>query len=338
MPRLKGGTADEIASEALRLNARDVLWAGAGHFRYLWVSDFGKALAGASRALPAAYLRGQLELMIGFSRREGRVTSCFDARGGFDMPYYRADGLPWLIIALSEYERLTADASLRREHSAALQDLIDVYERTHFRDGLIDAAQTGDWMDTVLRPSSTYNNVCALAMLRRAPALGLRTAHDPDEMARRLLEDRLRAGFLTDYAGTERESVDAPVYALYLEVFDRPLRERLAARLEAGGWTRPIPILSAAERYDRRLMPLLTRFSPDYHSTIWLHLGFMYLNGLRRLGQDVGERRRALAELIVRHGNIVETLAPSGELYSAAGHATEHGLTMAAGQWLELSA
>src|SRR5581483_3916327 len=112
------------------------------------------------RVLAPGYLRGQIALMIRHSHRAGRVTSCFDARGGFDMPYYRADGLPWLVISLWEYERATGDETLRRENFRAIQRLIDSYEATHFTDGLIDPSFTGDWMDTVMRPSSTYNNVC----------------------------------------------------------------------------------------------------------------------------------------------------------------------------------
>lgn len=338
VPRLPGRDADELAAESVRRNAHEVLWAGSGHFRYMWVSDFGKAFRGAAQVLPAAYLRGQLSLMIEASSKAGHVTSCFDARGGFDMPYPRADGLPWLIFALFEYEKLTGDESLRRESRGALQALLDGFERDQLEDGLVSPRLTGDWMDTVLRPSSTYNNVCVAAMLSRARALGFATAQEPEAFAARLLERRLRGGALVDYHGAGRESVDAPVYALYLEVFDRALREKLADRLEAGGFTQPYPIASAAKPYEARLLPPLTRWlTPGYHSAIWLHLGCMYLNGLRALGRDVEAQRSRLAGLIMRHGNVVEALDASGELYRAPAHVTEHGLTMAAGQWLELS-
>jgi hypothetical protein len=84
-------------------------------------------------------------------------------------------------------------------------------------------------------------------------------------------------------------------------------------------------------------MPLFTRLSPDYHNTIWLHLGYMYLNALKNEGRDVAAERKRLESLILGHHNIVETLDPNGRLYGTFFHATEHGLSMAAGQFLELA-
>lgn len=336
IPRLPGHTSSDVAKQVLRKNAHEVLWAGTGHFRFLWVSDFAKAFRGARCALSPGYLRGQIELMIRHSARKGYVTSCFTADRGFDMPYARGDGLPWLVFAAAEWLRWTGDKGFLNANRAALQPLVSAWEATHFEDGLISPRITGDWMDTLLRPSSTYNNVCALMALRRLPELGLKTSLSADDFEKRLVESRWRGQHLTDYAGTEDWSVDAAVYALYFELFDEAKRRAMARKLEESGLTEPFPIRSAPRDYDRSIMPPLTRLTPRYHSVIWLHLGFMYLNGLKRLGRDVGKDVKKLDELIMRYRNVLETIDADGKPYRTLLHSTEHGLTMAAGQYLEL--
>ncbi len=331
VPRLPGETPAEIARHVLRANARRVLWAGSGHYRFMWVADFGKAYRGARHALDPGWLAGQILYMLRESARIGRVPSCFSGRRGFDMPYARADGLPWLVFCVAE-------AGLADEARAALGPLLAEYERAHFRDGLIAPEVRGDWMDTVRRPSSTYNNVCALALARRAVALGLDPRIDPDGLERRILERRWRGDFLADYEGSDLPSVDGAVAALYLEVLPREVREALADGLAARDVARPVPIRCALRPYDPALLPPLTRLARGYHSAIWLHLGLMYLNGLRRLGRPVAAGRAAIESVVVRYRNFVETLDPGGRLFRTWGTSTEHGFTMAAGQYLELAA
>jgi hypothetical protein len=329
IPRLPGDNPAAIAKEALRGNAHGVLYAGKGHFRFMWASDFAKACRGAKSALPAEYLAAQVALMIRHSKRMGHVSSCFTPSRGFDMPYDRGDNLPWLLHAAVE-------CGLRDDQREDLQRLVDVWEDENFTDGMIASRVTGDWMDTLLRPSSTYNNICALYGLKLAPRLGIVTRHSPAALEERILENRWRKDHFTDYAGTTDWSVDAAVAAMYLEVFDRDIREAAADRLEASGLAEPFPIRCAPRDYDKSLMPFFTRLSPRYHSVIWLHLGMMYLNGLRRLGRDVSKPREKFESLVMKYGNVLETLEPSGEPYRTLLHSTEHGFSMASGQYLEL--
>ena len=336
-PRVPGATPVEIAKAVLRANARAVLHAGAGHFWFMWAGDFGKALRGARHALEPGYLRDRIAFMIRESRRQGRVTSCFNRFHGFDMPYYRADNLPWLVDSTAEYVRSSGDRAFLEAHRDALAALLASYEREHLGAGLIARTMTGDWMDTILRPSSTWNNLCALHMLRRARELGLETATDPARFEALVLGARFRGDHFTDYDGTDEPSVDAAVLALYLEMFDAPLRDAIAARLEASGLADPYPIQLAPRPHDRRLMPLVSRLTPRYHSSTWLHVGLMYLNGLRRAGRDVSAARARVEALIMRHGNLLEVVDRSGAPYRTFAHSTEYGLSMAAGQYLELA-
>lgn len=338
IPRAGSEDPAEMCRLTFRRNARGVLWAGTGHFRFMWVSDFGKALRGALKALDHAYLRGQILHMLKQSDREGRVTSCFTPSRGFDMPYYRGDNLPWLFHSVAEYARAASDRALVEEARPVLQRLLEEYERTHLVDGLVDPRITGDWMDTILRPSSTYNNLCVLHMLRLAPELGVAPKTDAGAFAERLLEDRWKGEQFVDYAGARTIGVDAGVLALYLELFDAPLRAKIAEGLERRGFAEPVPMRVSDGDYDVELMPFFTRLTPRYHSSVWLHLGLMYLNGLRRAGREVSGRRQRVEAVFRRFGHVVEAVTPEGEPYSTFFHSTEYGLTMAAGQYLELIA
>lgn len=337
IPRGEGETPAEIAKAALRHNARGVLHAGSGHFCYMWPSDFAKALRGAWDVLGPEYLGGLIDYMTLESGRLGKVTSCFTPRHGFDMPWYRGDNLPWLVDS-SALRAARTGRPLKEAHRLILQRLLDSYEASHFENGLLSRSITGDWVDTIMRPSSTYNNVCVLHMLRLAPALGLTVRTDAQAFEKRLLEDRWRGDHFTDYAGAEVFSVDSAVVALYLELFDAPLREKLIAGLEKSGLAEPYPIRCAPHEHDPRLMPFLTKnFSPQYHSSIWLHLGLMYLNGLKKAGRDVSARRAAVEALTMDYGQMLESIDGEGKPFRTLFFSCEYGLSMAAGQYLELA-
>lgn len=337
VPRLAGDSPVEIAKEALKANAGKILRAGSGHFHYLWVSDFAKALRGAEKILSPSYLRGQIEHMLRCCAKQGRVTSCYSSYRGFDMPYSRADSLPLLIYSVWEYCRWVGDKRLFEEYSELLTRLISEYEKTHLREGLLPDAVTGDWMDTILRPSSTYNNICVLKMLLSARDLGMKTITPPETFSQRLIEERWRDGRFIDFSGTQEPSVDSAVFSLYFGLFDAPKRQALIDFLENSGLTQPYPIRVSLRDHDASLKPLLTKLTPRYHSSIWLHLGLMYLNSLKRAGKDINVYKSRVDGLIMKHRQILEVLDRHGEPYQAWINGSEVGLTMAAGQYLELA-
>ena len=336
IPRAPGATPVEIARGVLRRNAGSVLNAGEGHFWFMWVSDFGKSLRGAWDVLGAEYLGAQIDFMTRESARLGRVPSCFNRFHGFDMPWPRGDSLPWLVFAHAERMRRTG-AAPNPESRAVLQRLLDRWEESHLENGLVSTKITGDWADTVRRPSSTYNNLCALMMLREAPALGLIPRTGAEAFSRRLIKDRWRGDHFRDHAATEALSVDSAVLALYLGLFETPLLERAADRIVAEELDRPWPIRCAAAPHEGATVPLLTRLVAGYHRAAWLHLGAMWLNGFKRLGRDVTEGRARLDELIERHGHVLEAVNDDGSPYESFVLSSERGLTMAAAQYLELS-
>lgn len=337
-PAPGGGTPREIAAGVLRRNAGAVLSAGHGHFWPMWPSDFGKAFAGAWGVLGEDYLRGQCALMTKESARLGRVTSCFSERRGFDMPWWRADNLPWLIYCWSEVKRRSGRGP-DAEQTTALGRLMSEAEKRDLEPGgLVRRNVTGDWVDTIRRPSSTYNNLCFLMMLRRAPELGLKPVTDADAFATRLREDRWRGDFFRDHANTEALSVDAAVLALYLGSYDAALLGKAADRLAVEKLDEPWPMRCSAGAFDPATVPWVTRLAAGYHRAHWLHLGLMWLNGLKRLGRDVSKGRGAVESLIRRHGHVVEAVEPDGSPYTSFFISCERGLSMAAGQYLELTA
>jgi hypothetical protein len=336
LPRGAESEPAALAAAALKRNANAVLWAGAGHFRFLWVADFGKALTGAWETLGADYLGAQIESMTKESARLGRVPSCFRPSRGFDMPWHRGDGLPWLIFSHAELAKRRGRGPTL-EQRRALQGLLEGYEAEWLEPGgLLSENMRGDWVDTIRRPSSTYNNLCVLMMLRRAPELGLKTRANADEFAARLLQDRWRGDFFRDHARTASLSVDSAVLALYLESFPKRILAAAADRIESLHLDEPWPMRVSAEPYDPRTVPLLTRLAPGYHRAHWLHLGLMWLNGRRRLGRDASRGRAAVETLIRRHGAVPEAVEADGAPYRSFFISCERGLTMAAGQYLEL--
>ncbi|MDE1976245.1 MAG: hypothetical protein KGI84_03165, partial [Elusimicrobia bacterium] len=203
-------------------------------------------------------------------------------------------------------------------------------------DGLVSPRVKGDWVDTVRRPSSTYNNLCALMMLRLAPDLGLRPRHDAGKTEAALFQRRWRDNYLVDAHQSEAASADGAVAALYLGLGPAKIRERLADWLEGSGLLDPIPMRCAVAR-EAAHIPFLTRLTGGYHLSRWPHLGLMALNGLKRQGREVSSRRAVIENLFRRLGHIVEAVDDAGKPYRSLFLSCERGLSMAAGQYLELA-
>jgi hypothetical protein len=194
-------------------------------------------------------------------------------------------------------------------------------------------------MDTIPRPSSTYNNLCALRAYRAADFLGLKTAPTHlTEATRNLLHDRWTGTHLRDHAAALGDylSADGNVPALYFDVLPEWVRRRIAYRIEQSTLCDPVPMRTREGDYLPEELPIITRLAPSYHNTIWLHLGLMYLNGLKRIGAPYEHHLRHVDKVVLRNGNFLETLDSDGTPHRGRFLATEHGFTMSAGQYLEL--
>jgi hypothetical protein len=203
--------------------------------------------------------------------------------------------------------------------------------------GLVRRHVRGDWMDTVRRPSSTYNNLCALRAYAVAERLGLRSAPTPISAATGgLLEARWRDTFLRDHADARGTlTADANLPALYFGVLPAWTRRRIAETLEESPLTQPVAMLSRERGYLRNMLPFFGRLVPSYHSTIWTHLGLMYAIGRRNEGLPWRHHVESLERIMLHHGTFLETLEPDGRPHVSRHMATEYHFTMSAGLYLE---
>lgn len=337
IPRVQGESPADVARAVLRANAREVLSAGAGHFHPMWVADFGKAFGGALLALDRAYLAALVSRIIRTSARVGHVPTCFTARGHHDAPWPRADNLPWLLHMV---DRL-ADPELVATHERDLAKAHADWTRAHVdpATGLVAERVVGDWMDTVPRPSSTYNNLCALRAFEVADRLDLDEAPTfGPEASRALLETRWTGTHLRDHARAgDYVSADAATPALYFGLFDEGTRRSMASAVARAGLLAPWPMRTREGAWDAAELPFMTRLLvPSYHSTVWLHLGAMHVVGLKRLGLPFADEQARFERVAIEHGNFLETLDANGTPHASAFLATEYGFSMSAGLYLEL--
>jgi hypothetical protein len=320
------------AEEVIEGNVRDgIIRSGSLQFKYMWVVDLGVGFRGIKTVIDGDLIRSILERMVDESARKGYVPSCFSSNSSFDIPWKRADNLPWLIFMLKE------EGGLLEERGDEVELLFKNWVAGNFDMGEIKKEVKGDWIDTYLRPSSTYNNLCALKMFKiLEPYASIKDG--TEELEDSLLKKRWTNGHFIDYEGSGDYLVgDANGLALYFELFDREIREEIAETLITSGLMDPIPMrLGVYNGYGHEMRPFFTNFSSSYHTTsVWPHLGLMALNGLKKLGKEYERYKRSIEALIEDEG-FIEVLGKRGRPYSTIFHRSERNLTMFAGQYLEL--
>ncbi|HLF23899.1 MAG TPA: hypothetical protein VI565_08240, partial [Burkholderiales bacterium] len=281
LPR-ETGTPAEIARKVILANAGKVLIAGQGHFRYFWIADFGKSIRGLMTVLPKPYLMGLVNRVLDAAVARGSVPTCLSEERAFDLPYPRADGLPWLVHAID-----ALDPTAFQHRRSEIESIVARFVADHFspETGLMHPGVRGDWMDTIRRPSSTYNNLFALHLFRTLEKHGIAAGVATERAAaleRDLVAQRWTGTHFTDYHGSsDYLSADANAPALYLGLFSPALRTKIVDAIEASDLLRPVPIRIAEQVHHAALMPAFTHFTREYHSSAWLHMGLLYVAGLR---------------------------------------------------------
>ncbi|MEK7595380.1 MAG: hypothetical protein AAB443_02205 [Patescibacteria group bacterium] len=317
-----------------------LVYAGQGHFKLMWLADFAMAFNGLFKVIEADKLKRVIQFMINTSYKQNHVFTSYSNKAGFDAPYSRADSLPWLLHCVSQHTTLTNTKDLLNANRQKLELLLSGYEETYCdKDGLIKDSVVGDWIDTIKRPSSTWNNILALYTFKMARHLNLKTAVSLEKLEIKLLEQRYKDGYLLDYFDSAFSSLDSAVLALYLELFDKTVRTNLALKLKNASNTTSIPcaIKPALQNYPKSITPLVTRLTCDgYHSkACWPHLGLMYLNGLRSLNIPYTNELDSIEKVFWKHKNFVEVVSDDGNFFKKI-LTSDHSFTMAAGQYLEL--
>ena len=95
VPKRKRKGLIALAKEVLKDNVnKHIVYAGRGHFRLMWISDFSVALKGLSKILPSAQIAKILQFVIDQSVKRGYTTTSFSLWRALDLPYSRADSFP----------------------------------------------------------------------------------------------------------------------------------------------------------------------------------------------------------------------------------------------------
>lgn len=338
IPRLRYRTLRQLARTVLRKNIvnRTFLRAGMGHFRLMWTADTAISFEGLRRVLSRGTLKGMIQHMIDASFRNGYVTAGYSARRGIDIPYHRGDSLPWLLYMCDKYMDWYSDHMFLKKNRSKIQTLMGSYERqTIGDDGMVRKSVRGDWADTIRRPSSAWNNIMALYTLRFAKKFRFTLSRIPPDFERLLLTKRLSGDYLLDHAGSLLPSVDGAILALYLGVFTKTVRRRLARCLEKNIAT-SLPAVATVNEFPKQLLTSTARlFAPGYHTRAsWIHLGLMKINGYKKLGLNYTDGLVKIESLIEKYGNFIETVNEKGEIFRST-ITSEYGFTMSAGQYLE---
>lgn len=335
-----GRAPTDIAKNIFQICYKDnILWAGMRHFQAMWVSDFAVGLCGMEMVFSASQIKILIQHMIDLSSELGYVPTSFTKDYGFDAPGPRGDSFPSLLYCVWEYCRLNRDRKLFEVNKEKLQVLLNEYEKASFGpDGLIGDWVILDWVDTVDRPSSTWNNLFALKTIEIAEELGLTSRASSRSLEKKILEKRLRGDYFIDHAETENLSVDSAVLAVYLHLFDRKIQKALFKKLRELDLFEPFPMRACAYKYRGKYVPLVTKLTaPGYHdSAIWPHLGLMYLNGCKKLGIPFEHHLKKLETLIMKFHNIPEVMRADGKDIYRNILTSESGIPMGAGQYLEV--
>lgn len=159
-------------------------------------------------------------------------------------------------------------------------------------------------METALKASSIAAHLCALELLLLGRELGLKVKTDPSAFAAAVLESRWREDRFSDRTGNE--DWEAGALALYFQLFDKGLRQSLIKRFETAHWAKP-------------------------------HLILIALNGLKKSGVDVSAHKARMDALVMKHRQFIEELDENEKPRQALLRGSEYGLTLAAGQYLELA-
>lgn len=344
IPKIEAPDLPEIAKKIAKENAKDVFVAGKTHFNYMWITDLAVAFKGIKKVLPSLYLQKQLQRIIDDSYILGYVPTCYSKTENFNMPFKRQDNLPSLIHALYYLDK---EANVKgnsdfevdvtaKNNKEKIKILYEKYMQEYydFDNNILRQDAIHDWMDTIRRPSSTFSNLFLLNMFKKYEELFKeKTPYKKCEKA--ILEKRWNGKYFIDYDNCDSYlCTDANVPALYFDLFSEDIQDKICASIESSELLFPLPMKTREGEYECTFVAVL--WARNYHSLIWPHLGLMYLNGLKRMHRPYESHLKRFEKNANEYKNFLEVLDMKGKPFVAPFFITEHGFSMAVGQYLEL--
>lgn len=338
VPKINGKDLNEIARFILKKNLNDgILFSGFGHYKLMWVADLGMAFRGLYLVAGKEQIKLVLERILNTVSKHKKAFSCYRFNRGSDIPFERVDSLPWIIYCLYEHGTLSGDNGLLRKYKPQLQILLEKFERDYLdKNGMVKRSATGDWMDTVKRPSSTWNNLCVLKMLTLAKKMRFQVKTEIKTLEKKLLADRFKNNNLVDYHGTSQPGIDGMILAVYFELFNKAIRHKISDSLEKMNIFHPYPVRASIAKYPSSFIPIVTTLTAHgfHEKAHWPHLGLMFLNGLSKINRRSDRHFENLVTLFTKYGNFLETVSGKGTVLKTF-LSTEYGFSMTAGQFLE---
>ncbi|MFH1133903.1 MAG: hypothetical protein V1735_05405 [Nanoarchaeota archaeon] len=271
------GSSDDICAAIV-----DRCWNGtyfmtsAGHFREFWTRDFGLCIDALLALGHKEKVRSTLAYALDRFSRTRLTTTINPAGKPFDFPTYAPDSLAFLLRSLARLH----DRTLVDHHRPFLEN-----EIRRFRETVLDEQgavrkdrEFSSINDHGRRRSSCYDTCMAAIVQRYARELGLDAPCETDYP--RLLKQRYWKGdrFISDL-GQGLVTGDANVFPAYCGVCSDAMAKKALAAIRLLGLDKPMPLKYHAGRTTRG--NAYSWLAPGYERhTVWLHLGFAYLDAV----------------------------------------------------------
>lgn len=344
VPRIEGDARSVCRTVIERCwNAEQQYFMTSAHnYPEFYSRDFGMCVD----SLLALGMRDRVRTTLQYALNRYAAHGCFrlalNPHGEpFDFPaVYAPDGFAFLLHSLTALN----DPALVKQYApflnAELKRFADVVIDP--QTGLVKNEQFSSMRDYAIRNSACYDNVMAFAVQQRALALGLDSPlawNYPDLIKRHFWNG---AHFVDDRSPGSPMTGDANIIPFWFDLFPPDTAAQLWSsvqeRLITEGFEDPCPLRYEHGRNSARKMYWLDTFTDSWElDKVWLHLGNLYLQVLRRYDPNLAthylERHQGFIE---QEHAYPEVLTKSGELHKSACFHSDTMMLWAA-NWLALS-
>mgnify|MGYP000591044136 CR=1 FL=1 len=328
------GSAKEICASIL-----NDCWNGtyfrtsAGHFTEFYSRDFGFCTESLLKLGYRREVLSTLDYALRIFSKHKRVATTITPGGKpVDIYMYAPDSLALLMRSL----RLAKAKSIVSENRQFLEDMTQ-----DFSERVIDSS-TGlvrkdsffsSVKDNALRTSSCYDNVMVGMLKESLRILGLSNPFKSFNYKKIVTENFWKdTHFIDDLSGKEFLSGDANLFPYWSGLITSQRMFRLSSgQIRRRGLDRPFPLRYYHKKDKDQKMLIVELFAKNYErDVIWMHLGMLYLETVKRY--DTVSFRRYLAlytRLIEKYKNFLEVFTPDGKPYMGPFYCSDEGMLWA---------
>jgi hypothetical protein len=325
------GDAEMICKEIVkRCWNGTYLQVSTGHFSEFYMRDIGICAEALMTLGYERELYKTLQYCLNRYSGENKLTTTITPDGTpIDIFHYAPDTLAFLLHTL----RVCQADDLVKTYKPFLEQQAHLYkEEVLDSSGLVNVKRYSGMRDHASRRSSCYDN-CMTAMI--SSELGRLCLENPLKGidSQNLIKHNFWDGsHFSDDLSTSAISGDASVFPFWCGVFDDiSMAKKAIASVRKEKLDQPFPLRYEAGKLKRRSSPW-TLLAPNYEgSTVWLHLGLCYLDVVARYDSELCRSYlRQYAELLEKHGNLIEVFNSDETPYSSLFYAADDSLIWAA--------